>query len=230
MLTNPQKKLDFKKEHRALYCPPQKPVLITPPAMPYIMIDGKGAPDGEAYQEAMQILYALAFTIKMSKMSGVQPKGYFEYVVPPLEGLWWSKTGQFNQTTRDQWLWTSMIRQPDFVTEDVFEWAKTECARKKPEINVSRAILATFEEGLCLQMMHVGAYSEESSTLGILRAYILENNLLDMTGSVRRHHEIYLSDPRRTPPGRLKTVIRLPVDRQGECLAQTPQKPTGNIG
>lgn len=207
-------KLDFKKEFKYLYLPPQKPGLVEVPPMPFIMVDGKGAPDSEAYQSAIQILYSLTFTIKMSKMSGAQPEGYFEYVVPPLEGLWWSKEKTFVESDRDEWLWTSMIRQPDFVTEGVFRWAQMECAKKKPEIDVSRATFAIFDEGLCVQMMHMGPYAEEQASISKLHDYMQENRLDDMTGSIRRHHEIYLSDPRRTAPERLKTVIRLPVDRQ----------------
>ena len=207
-------KLDYKKEYKDLYLPKTKPALIDVPPICFIMADGKGAPGGEEYQSALHALYALTFTIKMSRMSGRQPEGYFEYVVPPLEGLWHGEPGWFERGDRDEWLWTSMIRQPEFVTQEVFEWAEEECRRKKPDADVSRVRLETFREGLCVQAMHVGPYAKEAETLGLLRRFMEENGLEDMTGSERKHHEIYLGDPRRTAPERLRTVLRLPVERK----------------
>lgn len=124
-------KLDYKKEYKDLYMPKAKPMLIDVPALSFIMVDGKGAPEGDEYPNAMQALYALSFTIKMSKMGGMQPDGYFEYVVPPLEGLWYGEKASFEQNDRDAWLWTSMIRQPEFVTQEVFDWAALQCREKK---------------------------------------------------------------------------------------------------
>ena len=161
-------KFDYKKEFKDLYMPKSKPVLIDAPAMNFIMLDGKGDPNGEEYENAVSTLYALTFTIKMSKMSGNQPEGYFEYVVPPLEGLWWCEGSKFSLDIRDNWLWTSMIRQPEFVTQDVFDWAEDECRRKKPDLDVSLARFEAFTEGLCVQMMHLGPYADEPHSVEMM--------------------------------------------------------------
>ena len=205
------KKVDYKKDYKDLYLPKTKPMLIDVPPMNFIIIDGAGDPNDTEYQQAVGTLYALTFTIKMSKMSGNQPQGYFEYVVPPLEGLWWISGGAFSFDKRDNWLWTSMIRQPEFVTPAVFSWALEECRRKKPELDLSKARFETFSEGLCVQIMHIGPYSDEPRSIALLENFIEENGLLNQTGSKRKHHEIYLSDPRKTAPEKLKTVLRLPV-------------------
>lgn len=205
-------KFDFKKEYKDLYLPGKKPMLIDVPDMNFIMVDGQGAPGGEAYQSAMSVLYALTFTIKMSKMGAWQPEGYFEYVVPPLEGLWWSAEGRLDQSSpRETWLWTSMIRQPAFVTPDVFGWAVAECAAKKPELGVKSARFESFREGLCVQIMHIGPYAEEERSMKLLAGYMEENALVDESGKERKHHEIYLGDPRKTAPEKLRTVLRTPV-------------------
>ncbi|WP_066645472.1 GyrI-like domain-containing protein [Christensenella timonensis] len=209
-----QEKLDYKKEYKDLYLPKAKPMLIEVPAMNFIMVDGKGAPEGEEYPQAMQALYSLSFTIKMSKMGGKQPDGYFEYVVPPLEGLWYGDKGSFEQNDRDAWLWTSMIRQPEFVTQEVFDWAVAQCRAKKPDTDVSKARFETFTEGLCVQMMHIGPYAKEPVTIEAMHRFMDDSGLDNMTGNVRKHHEIYLSDPRRVAPERLKTVLRLPVAKK----------------
>jgi len=190
-------KLDYKKEYKDLYLPKAKPMLVEVPPIHFIMVDGKGAPEDVEYQNAVRALYALSFTIKMSKMGGMQPEGYFEYVVPPLEGLWYGDKGRFETDRRGEWMWISMIRQPEFVTPDVFGWAMEECRRKKPDVDISGARFETFEEGLCVQMMHVGPYSKEAETVEALHRYIEENG-----------------DPRRTAPKRLRTVLRLPVERK----------------
>lgn len=207
------KKVDYKKDYKDLYLPKRKPMLIDVPPMNFIMIDGEGDPNHTEYQQAVGALYALTFTIKMSKMSGNQPQGYFEYVVPPLEGLWWISGGAFSPDERENWLWTSMIRQPEFVTPAVFTWALEECRRKKPELDLSKTRFETFTEGLCVQIMHIGPYSDEPRSVALLEDFIEENGLHNQTGSERRHHEIYLSDPRKTAPERLKTVLRLPVTK-----------------
>jgi len=205
------KKVDYKKEFQDLYLPKTKPMLINVPPMNFIMIDGAGDPNHKEYQLAIGVLYALSYTIKMSKMSGNQPSGYYEYVVPPLEGLWWINGGAFSIKERDNWLWTSMIRQPEFVTPAVFVWAIEECRRKKPELDLAKARFDTFSEGLCVQIMHIGPYSDEPRSLASLKDFIQANSLIEQTGSDRKHHEIYLSDPRKTAPEKLKTVLRLPV-------------------
>jgi hypothetical protein len=203
-------KFDYKKEYRDLYLPKETPALIEVPPICYLMVDGVGAPEGENYQQAMGVLYALSFTIKMSRMSGCAPEGYFEYVVPPLEGLW-DSAGDALAPDRSRWRWTSMIRQPEFVTPAVFEWARETAAKKKPELDFSHARLAWYKEGLCAQAMHIGPYAEEPATLRRLAEFIEQQGYVDDCSPQRRHHEIYLSDPRRTAHARLKTVLRHPV-------------------
>ena len=208
---------DYKKEYRDLYLPKQNPALIEVPEIPFLQIDGVGAPQHADYQAALQALYAVSFTIKMSKMGGGQPPGYFEYVMPPLEGLWWSEGGGLDYSQpKSSWHWTSMIRQPDFVTEAVFTWALQECRKKKPGIDLSKIRFSRFCEGLCVQMLHVGPYNAEISTIQSLHAYIEQQGLINLTSDRYQHHEIYLSNPQRTAPDRLKTVLRLPVRRADE--------------
>lgn len=207
-----QDKIDFKKQYKNLYMPKATPSLIEVPLISYLMVDGSGAPEGKSYQEALELLYSLAYTIKMSKMSGTQPEGYIDYVIPPLEGLWDCAAEGFDPD-RTKWAWTSLIRQPDFVTQDVFAWACGELKKKKPELNLERIRLETYDEGLCVQIMHMGPYSEEQASIDKLTAFIQENGLKDACGPQRRHHEIYLSDPRRTASEKLKTVLRHPVIR-----------------
>ena len=206
-------KLDYKKEYKDLYMPKKKPTLVKVPPMNFFMIDGKGTPDSEEYHSAMQSLYSFTFTIKMSKMSGNQPPGYFEYVVPPLEGLWSCEDGPFVFAKRDQWIWTSMIRQPEFVTQGVYLNTKDEIAKKKTEIDVSKVRFESLDEGLCVQIMHNGPYDQEQSSIEQIIQYIEANNLELDFESGRKHHEIYLSDPRRCKPENLKTVIRYPVKK-----------------
>ncbi len=205
-------KLDYKKEYKDLYLPKNKPMLIDVPKMMFFAVDGKGDPNHNmSYQEAIELLYGLSYTIKMSYKNGNEPKGYFEYVVPPLEGLWWIEEGLFDLNKRNNWLWTSMIRQPEFVNEEIFNWACEQLKIKKPALNVDRARFIEFEEGLCVQMMHLGPYSEEPESIEKMRQFMNKNKLVDQTGKIRKHHEIYLSDPRRVKPERLKTVLRHPV-------------------
>lgn len=207
---------DFKKEYKDLYLPKDQPMLVEVPNIPFIMVDGTGDPNNNAsYQEAIEILYALSFTIKMSKMTGNEPRGYFEYIVPPLEGLWWISDDQFDFHQRNNWLWTSMIRQPEFVTQEVFDWAVTHVKKKKPHISFDRAKFASYTEGLCVQAMHIGPYVTEPETIAKMSEFIKRNNLIeDMISNARKHHEIYLSDPRKTAPEKMKTVLRHPVKRQ----------------
>lgn len=210
-------KLDYKKEYKDLYQPTTKPSIIEVPEMLFITVAGYGDPNtSAAYQEAMEILYGLSFTIKMSKMNGTQPEGYFEYVVPPLEGLWYIDGGCFdgvNVTDKNLFRWISMIRQPEFVTEDVFEAAKKALAKKKPELDLSKAKFIRLEEGLCVQIMHKGPYDNEPETIEKMKQYVKENGYEEDFSDTRLHHEIYLSDPRRCAPERLRTVIRHPVRR-----------------
>jgi hypothetical protein len=216
-------KLDYKKEYKDLYMPHLEPSLIRVPMIPFLMVDGQGDPneEGGEYHESLEVLYALTFTIKMSKMGGLRPAGYFEYVVPPLEGLWRMREGAaLDLTQKGDFCFTSMIRQPEFVTPEVFEWAVSEVRRKKPELDTSRARWESFEEGLCVQAMHMGSFADEPATLAKMEEFIREQGLVNdigsflPTGQRRLHHEIYLGDPRKTAPDKLRTVLRHPV-REG---------------
>lgn len=208
-------KFDYKKEYKDLYMPKTKPSIIEVPEMIFIMVDGKGNPNtAEEYKNAMEILYGLSYSIKMSKMSGTQPKGYFEYVVPPLEGLWWGDEGYFDGTNivdKDKFRWTSMIRQPEFVDSEVFETAKQALLKKKPQLDLSAARLEVFKEGLCAQIMHIGPYDDEAATIKIMEEFIIKEGYMNDISDTRHHHEIYLGDPRKTKPEKLKTVIRHPI-------------------
>lgn len=207
---------DFKKVYKDLYLPKTKPVLIDVPQMTFIMIDGKGNPNtaGGAYQKAVEALYGLSYTIKMSKMGQNKPKGYFEYVVPPLEGLWWFADEKFDLqpvADKEKFLWTAMIRQPDFVTAEVFCWAKEELQKKKPALDLSAARLEDYTEGKCVQILHVGPYDNEPDTVRVLEKFTAASGYVNDLSEKREHHEIYLSDPGKTAPEKLKTVIRHPV-------------------
>ena len=181
--------------------------------MTFVTVDGKGNPNtSEEYQSAIEALYGLSYTIKMSKMSGAQPKGYYDFVVPPLEGLWWLDDGSdYWIKDKDRYCWTSMIRLPEFVNAAVFETAKNELARKKPHIDTSRARLLTFSEGLCVQAMHMGSYDDEPRTNDAIKTFIADNGYVSDICDTRRHHEIYLNDPRKVAPEKLRTILRHPV-------------------
>ncbi len=219
-------KVDYKLSQKELYQPSREPGLIDVPKMLFLKVDGQGDPnlEGGEYQKAVEILYALTFTIKMSSKGSKVLPGYFEYAVPPLEGLWWladDKDMDFF-SNKERYRWTSLIRQPEFVTDDVLDWAKDEVRRKKPGVQIEKASLVTFSEGLCVQAMHIGPYDKEPETLARMETYMLENGLeydigamLD-NGMLKRHHEIYLGDPRKSKPENRKTVLRHPVKKRGE--------------
>lgn len=210
-------KLDYKKAYKDLYLPKTKPALIQVPKMTFFMVDGAGDPNTSIqYKEALELLYAMTFTVKMSKMSGSQPKGYFEYVVPPLEGLWWSREEYFDfrkPMDKNNFQWTSMIRQPEFVTPEVYEWAKTQVQKKKPDLDTSKIYYKEYEEGLCAQIMHLGSYDQEPATVEKLINFIEDTGHQEDFSQTRLHHEIYLGDPRKTKPENLKTVIRHPITK-----------------
>jgi len=213
--------VDYKKTEKNLYQPKTAPSIVDVPEMLFLMVDGKGDPNtSEAYKTAVEILYGLSYSIKMSKMGGGQPNGYFEYVVPPLEGLWGLENGGAFKgsgaevSDKSKFVWTSMIRQPEFVTAGVFETAKTALSKKKPELDLSIARLESFTEGLCAQIMHIGPFDDEPATVAALSKFIEENGYTEDMAGPRRHHEIYLSDPRKTAPEKLKTVIRHPVKKR----------------
>lgn len=215
------KKVDYKKDFKELYAPKNKANLVDVPEMKFIMVDGKGNPneEGGEYQKAIEILYGLSYTIKMSKKGSYNIEGYFEYVVPPLEGFWWMENDGMDFKNKDKFNWTSAIRQPEFVTEEVFNWACEVLKKKKPELDLSKARFETLEEGLCVQIMHIGSFDEEEKSVRELDKFIEENNLkngislINPKGQIRRHHEIYISDFRKTAKEKLKTVIRHPVER-----------------
>lgn len=199
-------KLDYKKEYKDLYMPGKKPVEIVVPPMAFVMVDGQGAPESPCYQNAISALYAVSFGIKMRKMKGPLPEGYFEYVVPPLEGLWWGVSDD-----RNDWQWTSMIRQPEFVTPELYEEIIAESRLKKPEIDFSTLRFQSFDEGRCVQIMHLGPYADEEISFDKMRSFMAEKGLIRKSGFEQKHHEIYLSDPRRTKAEGLKTVLRYAV-------------------
>lgn len=206
-------KLDYKKKFKELYQPSAKPALIDVPEMIFFAAEGAGDPNKcREYKEALEILYGLSFTVKMSKMNNTQPEGYFEYVVPPLEGLWYQEnTNGIDYSRKDDFHWISMIRQPEFVTEEVFETAKAALSKKKPSLDISKARLMRYTEGLCVQLMHTGPYDDEPASIEKLERFAEENGYAEDFGTGRYHHEIYLSDPRKCAPERLRTVIRHPV-------------------
>ncbi len=207
-----EKAFDYKQAYRDLYLPKDRPALIQVPAIHFIMADGSGDPNHDAgFEQAVELLYGLSFTIKMSKMKLNRPEGYFDYLVPPLEGLWWIEDGGFSFEKRENWRWTLMIRQPEFVTEGVFRLAGAELGAKKPGLAVERARFEAFEEGWCVQMMHIGPYSTEPETIQKITAFIQAEGLQSRIGPNAKHHEIYRSDPRKSNPERMKTVLRHPV-------------------
>lgn len=204
---------DYKKEYKEFYMPKNKPGIVDVPAMNYIAVRGKGDPNDEngEYKQSIGLLYSIAFTIKMSKMGSHKIEGYFDYVVPPLEGFWWQEGVQgIDYTHKENFCWISLIRLPDFVTKADFDWAIAEATTKK-KTNFSKVEFFTYTEGLCVQCMHLGSYDDEPSTIEILHKYAAENGYAINITDSRRHHEIYLSDARRVPPERRKTVIRIPI-------------------
>ena len=205
--------MDIKKEEKQLYQPKSAPVLIDVPEIPFIMINGKGNPnnpDGE-YTRAVELLYGLSYTIKMSKMGTEKLEGYFDFVVPPLEGLWSLPDGKpAGHLRKEALIWISMIRVPAFVTPSVFEWACNNL-REKKELDASAVRLERFTEGLCVHCMHVGPFDDEPATIEKIERFIVGQGLANDISDLRHHHEIYLSDPRKGDPAKTKTIIRIPV-------------------
>ena len=209
--------LDFKKDYKEQYQPNADPSVIELPRMTVIAIDGWGDPNkGAEYEAAIEALYALSYAIKMAK------KAVLEYVVAPLEGFWdlagrlddGAPDGDAPITDKNAFTWTSFIRQPGFVDAAVFEQARVTVTKKKPGLDISKARLQTIDEGLCVQAMHIGPYDSESETIAALHQYAYENGYAIDQSSARRHYEIYLSDPRKIAPEKMKTVIRLPIARR----------------
>ena len=204
---------DFKKEYKEFYMPPRKPGIITVPSMNYIAVRGKGDPNAEdsEYKASIGLLYGIAFTIKMSKMGSHQIDGYFDFVVPPLEGFWQQDgVDGIDYAHKENFRFISVIRLPDFVTKETFDWAVREASLKK-KTDFSAVEFLTVDEGLCVQCMHIGPYDDEPVTVEMMHRYAEENGYVPDFSSGRLHHEIYLSDPRKAAPEKLKTVIRHPV-------------------
>lgn len=207
---------DYKKEYKEFYMPAKKPSIVNVPKMNYIAVRGQGDPndeDGE-YKASIGLLYGIAFTIKMSYKSSHKIDGYFEYVVPPLEGFWWQDGIKgIDYSHKENFNFISVIRLPDFVTKEEFSWAVAQATDKK-KTDFSKVEFLTYDEGLCVQCMHIGSYDAEPKTVNAMHAFMLENGCeLDITDT-RYHHEIYLSDPRRCNETKLKTVIRHPIKRK----------------
>ena len=206
---------DFKKEYKEFYLPKAKPELVTVPPMNYIAVRGKGDPNEEdgAYKQAIGLLYGIAYTIKMSKKGSHQIDGYFDFVVPPLEGFWQqSGSNAIDYAHKENFEWISVIRLPDFVTKADFDWAVQEATAKK-KLDFSPVEFLTVNEGLCVQCMHIGPYDDEPATVAAMDAFVQANGYANDLTDVRRHHEIYLSDVRKTVPEKLKTVIRHPIKK-----------------
>lgn len=206
---------DFKKEYKEFYMPKNRPQIVTVPAANYIAVRGKGDPNAEggAYQQAIGVLYAVAYTLKMSYRTDYKIEGFFEYVVPPLEGFWWQDdVCGIDYSDKSSFCWISVIRLPDFVSREDFDWA-VQTAAKKKKLDCSCAEFLTIEEGLCVQMMHLGPFDEEPHTVALMEQYLEEQGYVTDITEKRLHHEIYMSDARKVAPEKWKTVIRHPIKK-----------------
>ena len=207
---------DFKKEYKEFYRSKRVPEIVTVPKANYIAVRGMGDPnqEGGAYQSAVSILYAVAYTLKMSYKTDYRIEGFFEYVVPPLEGFWWQEgVDGIDYGDKSTFHWISVIRLPEFVKKKDFDWAVEEAARKK-KLDCSLAEFLTIEEGLCVQIMHIGPFDHEPSTVALMDQYIAENGYANDMNETRLHHEIYLSDARKAAPEKWKTIIRHPIRKR----------------
>lgn len=220
---SPEVVLDYKKAEKHLYAPKLMPMLIEIPSMNFMMIQGSGNPadpTGE-YSAAVEAIYSLSYAIKMSERKGCELPGYFKYAVPRLESLWWLENEEMNFSEKEKFQWIAMIHQPEFVTDSIFEWASNEVQRKKAHIVVDRVRFQAFVEGLSVQILHVGSYEDESRSLKIKDECIAEKGYVKdfgtslVHGMIRFHHEIYLNDPRKTDPSKIKTILRIPVKKKG---------------
>lgn len=207
---------DFKKEYKEFYLPKNKPEIVTVPKANYIAVRGVGDPneEGGAYKTAVGMLYAVAYTIKMSKMGDYRMEGYYDFVVPPLEGFWWQdRIDGLDYTNKALFHWISVIRLPEFVIKTDFDWAVAEATRKK-KLNCSKAEFLTLEEGLCVQILHLGPFDDEPATVALMDEFLAVNGYENDFDGSRLHHEIYLSDARKVTPEKWKTVIRHPIRRK----------------
>lgn len=204
---------DYKKEYKEFYMPKNKPGIVEVPPMNYLAVRGSGNPneEGSEYKQSIGLLYAIAFTIKMSKMGDHRIEGYFDYVVPPLEGFWWQEGVKgIDYSHKENFQFISVIRLPDFVTQADFDWAIKEAERKK-KTDFSKVEWMTYDEGLCVQCMHIGAYDDEPKTIQLMHDFLTKQGYELDINEKRYHHEIYLSDARKVAPERLKTVVRHPI-------------------
>jgi len=207
---------DFKKEYKEFYMPKKKPEIVNVPKANYIAVRGKGDPneEGGEYKASIGLLYTIAFTLKMSKRTGHEIEGFFDYVVPPLEGFWWQNgIDGIDFTKKDKFRWISVIRLPDFIKKEDFDWA-VETAQKKKKMDCTKVEFLAIDEGLCVQVMHIGAYDDEPASVALMDAYIEKEGYENDLSDVRLHHEIYLSDARKVEPARRKTVIRHPIKKK----------------
>ena len=206
---------DFKKEYKEFYMPKSKPAIVTVPKANYIAVRGKGNPNEEdgAYQKAISVLYAIAYTLKMSYKTDYKINGFFEYVVPPLEGFWWQEDiNGIDYGNKDSFNWISVLRLPDFISRENFDWAVNTAAKKK-KLDCSSAEFLTVDEGLCVQIMHIGPFDDEPESVAKMDAYLSENGYENDLSDTRLHHEIYMSDARKVAPEKWKTVIRHPIKK-----------------
>lgn len=207
---------DFKKEYKEFYMPKNRPEIVTVPKANYIAVRGNGDPnqEGGAYQQAIGILYAVAYTLKMSYKTDYKIAGFLEYVVPPLEGFWWQEGIEgVDYSNKNTFHWISVIRLPDFITKENFDWA-VETALKKKKLDCSSAEFLTIDEGLCVQIMHLGSFDSEPDTVALMDDYLEKNGYENDFSKARLHHEIYMSDARKVPPEKWKTVIRHPIKKK----------------
>lgn len=206
---------DFKKEYKEFYMPKSKPAIVTVPKANYIAVRGKENPNEEdgAYQKAISVLYAIAYTLKMSYKTDYKINGFFEYVVPPLEGFWWQEDiNGIDYGNKDSFNWISVLRLPDFISRENFDWAVNTAAKKK-KLDCSSAEFLTIDEGLCVQIMHIGPFDDEPESVAKMDAYLSENGYENDLSDTRLHHKIYMSDARKVTPEKWKTVIRHPIKK-----------------
>ncbi|MBO7522736.1 MAG: GyrI-like domain-containing protein [Bacteroidales bacterium] len=206
---------DFKKEYKEFYLPPAKPSIVNVPKANFIAVRGKGDPNDEegAYKESIGILYAVAYTLKMSYKTDRRIEGFYDYVVPPLEGFWWQEgVNGIDYSDKSTFCWISVIRLPYFITKADFDWA-VETASKKKKMDCSKAEFLTIDEGLCVQCMHIGSYDDEPATVALMDKYLIDNGYQNDFSDTRLHHEIYLSDARKVAPEKWKTVVRHPIKK-----------------
>jgi hypothetical protein len=206
--------VDYKKKDKAWYQPGVIPTGIFVPELTFLMIDGQGDPNGNPeFAQGVEMLYALSYGVRMSKGKPEAPSGFFEYVVPPLEGLWWVEDNHFDLKARDNWLWTLMIRQPEFLNKTAFEAIRMQVSKKKPQLPLQGVRLESWEEGFCVQALHMGPFATETVTMAAIQKVCQEQGWTDLVGFGGRHHEIYLSDPRKVSEDKQRTILRHPVKK-----------------